>query len=290
MIVSAGAINSPQLLQLSGVGPGDLLQRFGIDVVADLINVGRNLQDHLSCNLIYRTRVATLNSQLRPWWGRLRHGTRYLLTRRGPLSIGVNQAGGFIRTNDRVPRPNAQLYFQPTSYTRAPPGKRPLMSPDRFQGFQISVQPTRPTSAGELHLSSPDPMVHPEIAPLYLSTEKDIEEMLEGVQFVRKLARAPSLDAIIETELLPGNPAADEDLLERVRQQSDTVFHPVSTCRMGADAATSVVDPRLRVHGLQGLRVVDASVFPTLVSGNTNAPTMMVAEKAADIILSDWRS
>ena len=290
VIVSAGSVNSPQLLQVSGVGAGDSLKPLGIDMVHEAPAVGRNLQDHVGLNYLYRSKVPTLNQQLRPLWGKLVHGARYVLTRRGPLSLGVNQGGGFVRSRPGLEYPNMQLYFSPVSYTKAPQGKRQLMSPDPFPGFFLGFQPTRPTSRGHLHVVSADPFVHPAIHPNYLSTNQDVADMLDGARLMRALAATPSLAAIIDSEIAPGpEVTAPEDLVEDIRQRSDTVFHPVSTCRMGSDPRESVVDSRLRVHGLAGLRIVDASVFPTVTSGNTNAPTMMVAEKASDMILSDWR-
>jgi choline dehydrogenase len=179
-----------------------------------------------------------------------------------------------------------QLYFSPLSYTRTPPGTRPLMRPDVFPGFLLSAQPCRPTSRGFVEIASADPKLPPRIVPNALATEHDIAEMLEGSRLLRRLASAPALRDVIETELKPGpDIQSDAELLADIRQRASTVFHPVSTCRMGPDAETDVVDPCLRVHGVEGLRVVDASVFPSIPSGNTNAPTLMVAEKGADIIL-----
>jgi len=288
VILAAGSINTPQLLQLSGVGPAGLLQSLDIAVIRDAPAVGQHLQDHLGIDYLYRARVPTLNNQLHPWWGKAWHGARYLLTRRGPLSLGVNQAGGFFRTRPDLTRPNIQLYFSPVSYTKAPPRCRPLMNPDPFPGFLLGIQPCHPTSRGEVTITSPDPFADPAIRPNYLSSNHDVEDMLEGVRFIRTLAAAPSLARLIDREIAPG-PAVqtDADMLEDIRQRAGTVFNPVGTCRMGKDAAQAVVDARLKAHGLDGLRVVDASVFPKLTSGNTNAPTVMVGEKASDMILAD---
>jgi len=288
VIVSAGSVNSPQLLQLSGVGAAETLTKYGIDVVLDQANVGHHLQDHLCIDSIYRANIRTLNDELRPWYGKLRHGINYVLRRRGPLSLGVNQAGGFVRTRPELDRPNMQLYFSPVSYTKAPPGQRPLMSPDPFSGFIMGSQPTRPTSRGHLEIQSADPFEMPAIYPNYLSTNHDVSEQLEGARFMRRLAESPGLAKIIEREIMPGPEVeTDEEMIANIRDRAGTVFHPVSTCRMGKSENDSVVDARLRVHGLMQLRVVDASVFPTVTSGNTNAPTIMVAEKGADMILAD---
>ncbi len=288
VIVAAGAINSPQILQLSGIGPADLLRAHGIEVVHAAENVGRNLQDHLAIDHLYKSRVPTLNNQLHPWWGKLWQGMRYVLTRRGPLSLGVNQAGAFIKTRPELLRPNMQIYFSPVSYSKAPPGKRPLMAPDPFAGFLVSAQPTRPTSRGYLEICSSDPFKAPAIHPNYLATEHDMNEMIEGAEFLRKLAAAPALAKVIERELAPGPQVQSAtEMAADIRQRAGTVFHPVSTCQMGPDARSSVVDARLRVYGLDNLRIVDASIFPTVTSGNTNAPTIMVGEKGADMILAD---
>lgn len=288
VILAAGAVNSPQLLQVSGVGPGDLLRNKGVEVVHDLPGVGRNLQDHLGIDYLYRSKVPTLNDQLHPWWGKLWHGMRYVLTRRGPLSLGVNQAGGFVRSRADLDRPNIQMFFSPVSYTKAPPGKRPLMNPDPFSGFLIGGQPTRPTSRGHLEIRSADPFEPVAIHPNYLSTEKDVQEMIDASRLSRAFAQAPALADVIESEIVPGaDVQSDEDILADCRARVSTVFHPVSTCRMGPDVHVDVVDARLKVHGFDGLRVADASIFPTLTSGNTNAPAIMVGEKAADLILQD---
>lgn len=291
VILSAGAVNSPQLLMLSGIGPGDSLGAHGIEVRVERKGVGRNLQDHLGLDYLYRSKVPTLNDQLRPWWGKLWHGLRYVLTRRGPLSLSVNQAGGFVRAGPETARPNMQLYFSPVSYTRAPKGRRPLMNPDPFSGFLLGFQPTRPTSRGHIGLRSADPMDAPEIHPNSLDTERDRVEMVEGCRLMRRIAAAPAMQAVIEAEIVPGpGIASDHEMLADVRTRCSTVFHPVSTCRMGPDPEVDVVDSRLRVHGAEGLRVIDASIFPTVTSGNTNAPTIMVAEKGADLVLFDHRT
>jgi choline dehydrogenase-like flavoprotein len=291
VILSAGAINTPQILMLSGIGDGADLQAKGIETVLHSPTVGKNLQDHLGLDYLYRSKVPTLNQQLYPWWGKLAQGIRYVLTRRGPLSLSVNQAGGFVKTNPDCKHPNMQLYFSPVSYTRAPKGKRPLMNPDPFPGFLLGMQPTRPTSRGHIALRSTDPFDAPEIHPNSLSTNQDLNEMVEGCKILRAIAQSPALQAVIDAEIAPGPEVqSDEDMLEDVRNRCSTVFHPVSTCRMGPDRTENVVDHRLKVYGMDGLRIVDASIFPTITSGNTNAPSIMVGEKGADLILEDARS
>ena len=289
VVLCAGAINTPQLLQLSGVGPAEQLQAHGIAVVHDRPAVGAHLQDHLCIDYLYRARVPSLNEQLRPWHGRLRAGLRYLLQRRGPLALSVNQAGGFVRSRPELARPDLQLYFSPLSYTRATtPGLRRLMSPDPFPGFLLSAQPCRPTSRGRVTLRSADPLAAPRIEPNSLATPEDLDALVRGARFLRALAATPDFAAVIDAEMAPGAQVrTDEQLIEDIRQRASSVFHPVGTCRMGADPHAAVVDHRLRMHGLAGLRIVDASVFPAVTSGNTNAPVIMVAEKGAAMILED---
>jgi choline dehydrogenase len=291
VILSAGSVNSPQLLQLSGIGPAPVLRSAGIELRLESPAVGCNLHDHLGVDYLYRSRRPTLNNELHPWWGKLFAGLKYVLLRRGPLCLSVNQGGGFFRTRPELERPNMQLYFSPVSYLKAPPGVRPLMNPDPYAAFLLGISPCRPTSHGTLRIRSADPFEYPEIRPNYLSTDHDVQEMLEGVQFLRRLAQTPALSAIVEAELQPGTEVqTTEALIADIRQRASTVFHPVGTCMMGPDPRTAVVDHRLRVHGLQGLRMCDASIFPTLISGNTNAAAIMVGEKGADLILEDVQS
>jgi len=291
VILAGGAINSPQLLQLSGIGPGAVLQRHGIEVLQDAPQVGRNLQDHLGADALYRARVPSLNQQLRPALGKLWAGLRYVTTRKGPLSLSLNQGGGFVRVMEGATRPDLQLYFSPVSYTRAPVGTRPLMNPDPFPGFLLGFNPCKPTSAGYLHIRSPDPMAPPEMHTNYLDTDYDRAVMLAGFRLIRKIAQTPALSAVIEDEIMPGSHIeSDDDLANSIREKSWTVFHQCGTCRMGRDPAQSVVDARLRVHGVDGLRVADAAIFPTIPSGNTNAPAIMVGERASDLILQDARA
>ena len=288
IILAAGAVNSPQLLQCSGVGPGALLARHGINVVLDAPSVGAHLQDHLCIDHLYRSRVPTLNQQLGPWHGKLAAGLKYLLTRRGPLSLSVNQAGGFAGSRDDGPGPDMQLYFSPVSYTRAPPGKRPLMRPDPFPGFLLSAQQCRPASLGRIEIASADATAPPRIVPNSLTDRRDLETLVAGSGFLRRLAATGPLSSIIEHELLPGDAIeSDEDFERDIRERATTVFHPCGTCRMGPDPREAVVDAQLRVHGIESLRVADASVFPNITAGNTNAPAMMVGEMAAALILRD---
>lgn len=288
VILSAGAVNSPQILQLSGVGDPEHLRRLGIEVVHAASQVGRNLQDHIGFDYLYESMHPTLNNVLRPWWGRLAVGLRYALTRSGPLSLSVNQGGGFFRTGPQRARPNMQLYFSPVSYTRAEPGKRALMSPDPFPGFLVGVSNCHPTSRGHLGIRSANPLEGPEIHPNYLATDEDVAELLEAAHFLRRLAQTSPMREIIRREIKPGATiTGNAQMIADIRARGGSVFHPCGTCAMGADSGSSVVDARLRVHGVDGLRVIDASIFPRITSGNINAPTIMVGEKGADMVLAD---
>jgi choline dehydrogenase len=288
VVLCAGSIGSPHLLQLSGIGDGALLARHGIAVVADRPAVGRHLQDHLAVSYFYRTSVPTLNQVLRPLHGKALAALRYLIDSGGPLSMSVNQAGGFVRARPDDPHPTLQLYFSPVSYTRTPLSARRLLNPDPFPAVLLSFNACRPTSRGHIRIASPDPLAPPEIHPNYLATEHDLADARAGVRLLRAIAAARPLAEVIVEELVPGADLADEAaLLADFRARADTVYHPTSTCRMGPDPADAVVDARLRVHGVDGLRVIDASVFPTVTSGNTNAPVVMVAEKGAAMLAED---
>jgi choline dehydrogenase len=291
VILAAGAINTPQLLQLSGVGPAADLAALQLPLVLDSPAVGQHLQDHLCIDYVYRSRVPTLNNELGPWPAKLWAGFKYLATRRGPLALSVNQGGGFCRSREGLEHPDMQLYFSPLSYLRAVPGKRELTAPDACAGFSLSAQPCRPASRGHLALLSTDPLQAPRIVPNSLATQHDLDAMFAAAHLVRRLAATPAFQAVIEREITPG-PAVQSaaDIMDDIAQRASTVFHPVSTCRMGTDPRQAVVDAQLRVHGMQGLRVIDASVFPTLTSGNTNAPTLMLAEKGADLVLAATRT
>ncbi|OED44630.1 choline dehydrogenase [Chromatiales bacterium (ex Bugula neritina AB1)] len=286
VILCGGAINSPQLLQLSGIGNKNLLQKFQLQPIVDAPMVGQNLQDHLGADMVCRSAVPTLNQVLRPWHGRLRVGLQFLLQRRGPLSLSLNQGGGFVRTNPDSDRPDLQLYFTPLSYTRAPAGTRPLISPDPFPGFLIGYNPCKPTSVGHLQIQSPDPLAAPEMHPNYLATEHDRDLMLKGLQLMRAFTSTSAMQGIVAEEIYPGEAVqTDEQMHEFIRNNAWTVFHQCGTCRMGNDRSSNVVDANLKVHGTEALRVADASIFPSIPTGNTNAPAIMVGEKASDLIL-----
>lgn len=288
VILAGGAINSAQILQLSGIGPVEVLQAQGIEVRLENDNVGSHLQDHVGLNYTYRMKVPTLNDELRPWWGKLRVGLRYVLSRGGPLSLSVNQGGGFFRSSPVHTRPNMQLYMQAFSTLIPKVGERPLLTPDPFSGFSLGLSNCRPSSRGFVEIQSADPLQHPRIVANAYSTDADVAEMLDAVKFLRKIAAQEPLAEVIAEELRPGpDCVADDELIDDIRQRSGTVYHPSCTCRMGPDAVDSVVDPHLRVHGIQNLRVCDASVFPSLIAGNTNGPAMMVGWRGAEVILND---
>ncbi|BCH00497.1 choline dehydrogenase [Mesorhizobium loti] len=290
VILSAGSINSPQLLQLSGVGPSALLKGLGIAVVHANENVGANLQDHVGINYTFKGKVPTLNQILRPWWGKLLVGMQYILTRSGPLSLSMNHGGGFFRTDPAFSRPNMQLYFQAFSTVIPKSGERPILTPDPWPGFSIGLSNCRPSSRGEIMIRSSNPLDYPKITANAYSTNADVEEMLAAVKFVRKIASMPAMAEIIREEVLPGpSIQSDADLITDFRKRSGTVYHPVSTCRMGPDPARAVVDPRLKVHGLEGLRVIDASIFPDNITGNTNAASVMTGWKGAELVLEDQK-
>lgn len=287
VILSAGAVDTPKLMQLSGLGHGAALKAQGIETRLHLPAVGENLQDHLAASFYYRANRPTLNGTFASLFGQAWLGLQYILTRKGPFAMSVNQAGGFFRGTPSEPRPNIQLYFNPLSY-RIPQDASASMVPEPYPGFLIAFNSCRPTSRGRISLASGDPSAAALIQPHYLSTQRDIEEVIQGSRLVRRIASAPSLAAIIDAEISPSPEAStDESLLDYFRANAGSIYHLCSSCMMGRDAATSVVDARLRVHGVTGLRICDASVFPNVTSGNINAPTMMVAEKGAAMILED---
>ena len=290
VILSAGSINSPQLLQLSGVGPKKILEQVSVPLVHDSPAVGENLQDHLGVSYFYKSKVPTLNDQLRPVLGKIYQGFRYIFSRRGPLSLSVNQSGGFIRTSDNLKKPNIQLYFSPVSYSLESPDKRAMMSPDPFSAMLLGISNCSPRSRGSVHLRSSDPSSPPIIKPNYLSNESDVKDLLEGVKILRKLVKTESFRPVIGEEFRPGPQCqTDEQMIQHIKDTVWTVFHPSSTCRMGPDPKSNVVDSNLKVYGIEGLRVADASIFPSLVCGNINAATIMVGEKASDLILKDQK-
>jgi len=288
VLLAAGALQSPQLLQLSGIGPKALLDRHGISVVRDLPGVGENLQDHLQIRLIYEcTRPITTNDELNSLLGQVKIGLQWLLFRTGPLAIGINQAGCFMQAlRDADGRavaatPDIQFHVATLSAEMAGGAVHP------FSGFTLSVCQLRPESRGHVRIRSTDPFEAPEMQPNYLSTELDRRTTVAAMKAARAIAAAPAMQPYVKREFKPGPDATtDADLLAFCRDHGATIFHPSGTCKMGSDPL-AVVDARLRVHGIGGLRVIDCSVMPTLVSGNTNAAVVMMAEKAVDLIRED---
>ncbi|UVE69796.1 GMC family oxidoreductase N-terminal domain-containing protein [Burkholderia pyrrocinia] len=287
VILAAGAVDTPKLLQLSGVGDPALLARERVPLVHALPAVGRNLQDHLCVSFYFKANRPTLNDEMGTLLGKMKIGLRYLLTKRGPLAMSVNQAGGFFRGTHDAREPNLQLYFNPLSY-RIPKSDRASIKPEPYSGFLIAFNPCRPTSRGTIEIASNRAEDAAKIRINALTTQKDLDEAVQGSKVIRALMRAPALKSMTVEEISPGPQVdSDEAMLQYFREQSGSIYHLCGSCAMGPDAATSVVDASLRVHGLQALRIVDASVFPNITSGNINAPAMMVAEKGADLILAD---
>jgi choline dehydrogenase len=286
VILAAGALQSPQLLQLSGVGPPELLQRFGIAVVQALPGVGENLQDHLQVRVIFRCAQAiTTNDALASWRGKLGIGLDFVLRRQGPMAVGINQGGLFARALPDAERPDVQFHFATLSSDMA---GSPVHT---FPGFTMSVCQLRPQSRGHVRLASTDPYAAPAMQANYLSTPLDRATLVAGLRLARRLAATRALAPLVAGEYRPGSEAAsDEELLEFARNTGGTIFHPSGTTKMGPPGdPQAVVDANLRVRGCDALRVVDCGVMPTLVSGNTNAPVVMIAEKASAAILADAR-
>ena len=284
ILVSSGAYNSPQLLQLSGVGPAKLLRGHGINVVLDAPGVGHDLQDHLQVRIVMRcSQRITLNDIVNHPVRRMLAGARYAAFRKGPLTIAAGTSGAFFKTSPRLATPDIQIHFLPFSTDKM--GEKL----HAFSGFSASVCQLRPESRGSLRIRSADPAVPPEIRINYLATEVDRTANVEGLKILRRILQAPALAPYVTEEVDPGTKvSSDEDLLNYCRQRGSTIYHPTSTCRMGNDPL-AVVDQRLRVRGIEGLRVVDGSIMPDLVSGNTNAAIIMIAEKASDMILEQAR-
>ena len=281
VVLSAGAIGSPQILQLSGVGPKDILDKHNIPVVKEMPGVGQNLQDHLQIRLVFKTKQNTLNDELNSYFKQFKVGLQYFFKRTGPLTLAASQIAIFTKSSPEVERPDIQFHMQPLSADKPGDGVHP------FSAFTASVCQLRPHSSGYLEIKSTDPLEHPAIHPNYLSDERDLEVAVNSIKVARRIAEAPALAPEILDEYVPGREfQTDEELLDAARQYSQTIYHPTSTCKMGDDDM-AVVDDRLRVHGIEGLRVADASIMPEIVSGNTNAPSIMIGEKASDMILED---
>jgi choline dehydrogenase len=285
VILAAGAIGSPHLLQLSGIGPGRLLQEHGIKIVHDLPGVGENLQDHLQIRCAWRVEgVATLNERAQSVLGKAGIALEYLLKRAGPMSMAPSQLGVFAKSSEAVETPDLEYHVQPLTLDRFGEPLHP------FPAFTASVCSLRPESRGHVRLTSPDPMAAPEIAPNYLSTEGDRQVAARAIRLTRRIVAQAPLRQYSPQEFRPGPDVPDDDaaLAKAAGEIGTTIFHPVGTARMGTDPM-AVVDGRLRVRGIEALRVIDASVMPTITSGNTNAPVLMIAEKGAEMVQKDAR-
>ena len=285
VILAAGAIGSPQIMQLSGIGAGEVLTAHGIGVRHELAGVGENLQDHLQIRCAYKVQgVKTMNERYQSWLQRAGFGLEYVLRRRGPMTMAPSQLGAFCKSDPSRETPNLQYHVQPLTL---PKFGEPL---DPFPAFTASVCNLRPTSRGHVRITSSSPQAHPRIQPNYLATEEDRRVAADAIRVTRRIVSMPSLQKFRPEEFRPG-PAidGDEPLAKAAGDIGTTIFHPVGTCKIGSDDK-AVVDPSLKVVGLEGLRVADASVMPTITSGNTNSPTIMIAEKASDMIIRGWRS
>lgn len=285
VVLSAGAINSPQILMLSGIGAKDELAKHNIKQVKELPGVGKNLQDHLQIRTIYKVnKPITLNDEVNNPIRKVLMGMEYALFRTGPLTMAASQVCIFTKTDKSMQRPDIQYHLQPLS------ADKPADGTHRFSAFTASVCQLRPTSTGRIELKSADPKEYPAIHPNYLATEEDQKTAIESIKVTRNIINAPALAPLIQEEHEPGvQHQTDAELLEYARNRATTIYHPTGTCKMGHDDL-AVVDDRLRVHGIEGLRVVDCSIMPVIVSGNTNAPAIMIAEKASDMIKQDVNS
>ncbi|HUP91124.1 MAG TPA: choline dehydrogenase [Solimonas sp.] len=285
VILSAGAIGSPQLLLLSGVGPKEQLLRFGIKPQQDLPGVGRNLQDHLGAGVCVREKHR-LSFSFHPLslWRSLKSLFLYAFRHQGELTSNVAEAGGFLKTRPDEPIPDLQFHFVPVMYSRHGQDLMPVV---RHYGYCVLIYDVRPLSRGEVRLASADPLAPPAIDPNHFEHDRDLDKMVIALKKAREILAQPAFAQHARCELQPGAEVqTDEQLREWIRQHAETLYHPVGTCKMGSDPM-AVVDARLRVHGVPGLRVIDASIMPTLVGGNTNAPTTMIGEKGARMVLED---
>ena len=281
VILSAGAIGSPQILMLSGLGEGEDLNELGIKVIAELPGVGKNLQDHLQARVVNKCNIRTLNDEANSLTEKMGMAIRYTISRSGPMGMAASLVYGFMKTGDHVETPDIQFHIQPWSASKVGEGV------DSFSAFTSSVCQLRPESKGTINLYSPDPLEYPIITPNYLGTETDQKTMIEGVKIARRIAQTEPVRELVQNEHKPGKDIqSDDEILDWIRNTSETIFHPTGTCKMGSDNR-AVVSDQLKVHGVDNLRVVDCSIMPEIVSGNTNASAIMIGEKGADLILVD---
>ena len=288
IILSAGAVKSPQLLQVSGIGPGKVLRAAGVTVKIDHPHVGMNMQDHLGINYYFKANKPTLNNVLGRWSGRIMAGIEYVLRKTGPLSLSVNQIGGLVKTDPSLAVADAQIYANPVSYQIKFHNERPLLKPDAFPGFILGFNSCRPASTGTITITSEKASTPPDILGNYMTHQKDIDDVVKMARFIGKLQNTPAIQQILSASPdTPLDTMSDDDIIADFKERCGTIFHPSCTCRMGTSIENSVVNSDLKVHDIDGLRVVDASVFPNITSANINAPTIMVAHKAAESILAE---
>ncbi len=287
-ILSSGSIMTPYILMHSGIGDPSKIKSIDKDVVINNTNVGKNLQDHIGLDYLFRTNHTSLNSSLGTWSGRIEEVLKYIYNRKGAFALSLNQAGGYLNWNSRHNYPNLQIYFNPITYSITHKNKRPLLKTDKFDGFIIGYNSCRPKSLGEVSIKSPNMDEEPIIDPNFLSHEEDIHDVLCAVDFAKKLAKTKSITTIseetINNDLLN---ATDDEMIDHFKENAVSVYHPCSTCKMSIDSKNGVVSKRLKVHGLENLWIVDASVFPNITSGNINATVMMLANLGSKLIIED---
>lgn len=288
IILSAGAVKSPQLLQVSGIGPGKVLRDAGVTVKLEHPHVGMNMQDHLGINYYFKANKPTMNNILGRWPGRIMAGIEYVFRKTGPLSLSVNQIGGLVKTNPELAVADAQIYANPVSYQIEYKNERPLLKPDAFPGFILGFNSCRPASDGSITILSEKASVPPQIFGNYMTHQKDIDDVVKMARFIGQLQNSPAIQQILSAQPNTSlDEMSDDDIVADFKERCGTIFHPSCTCRMGTTIENSVVSADLKVHDIDGLRVVDASVFPNITSANINAPTIMVAHKAAQAILDE---
>ncbi len=287
-ILCSGSIMTPHILMHSGIGPADHLKKFNINVVVNSPNVGKNLQDHIGLDYGYISKVETLNKLLGTWKGRIGSIVQYLYNQTGPLALSINQCGGYINWKSRNNLPNLQIYFNPLSYSITYKNKRPLLKTDKFNGFVIGFNPCRPKSKGSVLLSSNNFNNPPIIDPNYLDQEEDIYDLKCAFDITKKYLNTKNLNNIIKQPInIDLLKSTDEDLINHFKKNANSVYHPCGTCRMDNNIKLGVVSDKLKVHGINNLWVVDASIFPSITSGNINAPVMMVAHRSSQIIINE---
>ena len=285
VVLTAGAINTPQLLMLSGVGPSKHLLDKGITPIADIKGIGQNLQDHLGIDYLFEANAKSLNRTLSSWSGRFRSLVNYIASKKRPFALSVNQGGGFVNWKSRNEWPNLQIYFNPLTYSIKRPGKRMLLRPDKLDGFAIGFQPCRPKSRGEVYLNSSNPMDSPIIDPKFLSSEKDIYDVEAGINFVEEVTKSENLKSIIvKAKSIDLEKASIEQKKEDFKKRAVSVYHPCGTCRLGNDVERDPVSIDFRLRGFQNIWIADASLFPSIPSGNINSAVMMLAYKASKSI------